>query len=1529
MKKDTVELRIRLDGSQMDREILKSIRGVKTLSGEVVAESRRMESAFSGLGRSMAGIAGAWSLKEFAKDLIKVRGEMQSMETVIKTFVGEAEGLKLMQEMRELAKYSPLTLADFVDGEKTLLSFNVASDKTIGYLKALGDVSMGNSEKFKSLTLAFAQTQSTGRLMGQDLLQMINAGFNPLQQISERTGKSIAQLKEEMSEGGISAEMVAQSFIDATSAGGKFHNMSANVAEDITGKLSMLEDAMDAAFNEMGEASEGAIITGIEMTTALIENYDTVGEILVGLIGTYGTYKAAVLSGIAIENLRILGLKNGIKYTQMQIKATKAMTIAQAAYNKTVGMAKAHPYALIATAVIAAAVGVYKLATAEGELEKAQRRVNDAVAEFNANNSAEQANIEMLFNALKDATNGTQAYELAKNSIIDRYGEYLTGLIDEQNELLNVEAAYMRVKKAAEESARARQFEKSIDTAKDTYQEKYDQATKKILEALQTRMGEDNPAVNTLYERIKLEVEEFGWISRKTLDEINKSFGNTLLGYEAFTGNTIWQKDQDTFKDWLWFDDDSVEGIKNALYEITDAKKTLNKETNEINLRLGVSTNDFEEKTKGELEKIKASIQESLDLGEDTIEVYADGKLVQVYKSANEAQLALLKIEQALKAIDANKGLPSLSQSLVNAKKAMDDAKKAWDDGLNKNLDATAIEKLRKDYEAKKKIYVDLQKTAGYDNNATSARVKAEDKANKELLVIQQQNTKERIALMKDGAQKELAQIDAEYKDKIAKLEEQEKKWKDAQGGKLTSKQKDAIDKGKDLAIQTKQQAESEVYKAEVEALQDYLKEYGTFQQQKLAIAQTYARKIAEATSEGERLKLEKQREKEVQAVELKALTADINWAAVWSNFGTMFNGVMEDQLSRLEAYTRSDEFNGHTLEDQRGVYEQIDELKSRLGEFNATLDFGKLGEDIESYRTSQKNLIAAQEEEKKALSSVTMAEQELAKVKKGNPEDETAIEHAEQQLIDAQAAATEATKNVATQSQNVADAQQAMNTTASNIEKTMRGVVGGLQKMTSGSISGIMDGVGEFSKSMGGVGTSIVAAVSDPLLKMIFSLLDLFKDGISAFFIDLFDTIFSAITNILTDILSGDFIVKTGEALVKGIGGVLEALIDGIGNIVTFGAFDGIADAISGSNAEEVAETIERLTDRNEHLQVAIESLTDVMKASRGTQSVEAYRKARDHQKEVNENTLEMARTQAGYHNSHHSWNYYWGGFTADEIARVSKAIGRKWDGSLWSLSPEEMEILRSFPEIWQRIQDTGKGGYGGRLTDKLDEYIDQAGKLEELQNELYEGLTGMSFDSMYDSFINNLMDMKYGAKDAAKDISEYFARAMLSNKIGELMAKDLEGWWNKFGAAMEDNELTKEERDALADEYLGYMDEATKLRDQIFAATGYDKTIASSQDSTKRGYATASQDSIDELNGRSTGIQMSVEGIKVQNELMSKEVGVMRVELSMIRQHADEIRGLALLGITHLEDISRNTYQLYAIYDRLDKIERNTRSI
>ena len=294
-----------------------------------------------------------------------------------------------------------------------------------------------------------------------------------------------------------------------------------------------------------------------------------------------------------------------------------------------------------------------------------------------------------------------------------------------------------------------------------------------------------------------------------------------------------------------------------------------------------------------------------------------------------------------------------------------------------------------------------------------------------------------------------------------------------------------------------------------------------------------------------------------------------------------------------------------------------------------------------------------------------------------------------------------------------------------------------------------------------------------------------------------------------------------------------------------------------NGSNAKEVQDTMDRLTDRNEKLQTSIEDLTDTIEASKGTKSVTAYRDAYKYQQETNSNYLQMAMAQAGYHGSHRSWNYYWDGFSQAQIDKLSGQIGRQWDGSLWSLSPEEMKALRSNVDMWTQIQDTGKGGYGGRLTEKLDDYIEQAGKLEELTDQLYEGLTGISFDGMYGSFIDNLMNMKYGAKEAAEDISEYFMRAMLSNKIGEMYSEKLKDWWERFGKAMEDNDLTEAERKALADEYLRYVEEAVDLRDNLAAATGYDKTQqgGTSQSAKAGGFTAMTQDQGTKLEGMFTG--------------------------------------------------------------------------
>lgn len=357
-----------------------------------------------------------------------------------------------------------------------------------------------------------------------------------------------------------------------------------------------------------------------------------------------------------------------------------------------------------------------------------------------------------------------------------------------------------------------------------------------------------------------------------------------------------------------------------------------------------------------------------------------------------------------------------------------------------------------------------------------------------------------------------------------------------------------------------------------------------------------------------------------------------------------------------------------------------------------------------------------------------------------------------------------------------------------------------------------------------------------------------------------------------------------------------------------------------SGSNAKEVQDSINRLADRNETLQTSIESLTDEIKASKGTKSVAAYRSAYEYQKEQNSNYLNIAREQAGYHNSHKSWQYYMR-WSAEDLKWIQQNINKNFTGtsSLWELTPEEMEKLRSNVDIWTKMQNAGKGGYGERVTDKLDDYIEQAGKLEELTDNLYEGLTGMSFDSMYDSFVSSLMDMEKSAEDVADDISKYFMQAMLSNAIGEQFSDKLRTWYDKFGEAMKDDgTLDNNERKELMDEYMGYVDEAMKLRDELAAATGYDKISqeSTSQSASSKGFQTMSQDTGEELNGRFTALQIAGEEIKNQNIIQSQSLNLLTVKADALlsintetRNIADDTRDLIAQSYLELVQISENT--------------------
>ncbi|OAV66636.1 tape measure domain protein [Bacteroidales bacterium Barb6XT] len=414
---------VRMEVGRSRREVQDLMRQLGQAQGQLAAVARQTAqttTAFNGfstsINKTLGALGGIAAIKSFGSAIISTRAEMQMLETSFQVLLGnKGKADEMFKEIKQFAVDSPLSMSDVAGGAKTLLGFNVAAEKVMPTLKAIGDISMGNSQSFNSLTLAFAQMSATGKLMGQDLNQMINAGFNPLQEISLRTGKSISALKDEMSKGAISADMVVDAFRSATAEG----------AKTITGAQAQLEGAVQDMLNNLGKASESYITSSYKGAQTLVENYETVGRVLVGLIATYGTYKAALMLAIALENARAANLLSlaGI------IDKAKA---AQIALNTAI---RANPYALAATLIMGVVAALWALKSASDEVEKSIGKVNDIknIDEINQKIDEQKKKVEELGEANKK--NGS--YEKWKR--LEAEKKLLTELIRKQEELITVQ----------------------------------------------------------------------------------------------------------------------------------------------------------------------------------------------------------------------------------------------------------------------------------------------------------------------------------------------------------------------------------------------------------------------------------------------------------------------------------------------------------------------------------------------------------------------------------------------------------------------------------------------------------------------------------------------------------------------------------------------------------------------------------------------------------------------------------------------------------------------------------------------------------------------------------------------------------------------------------------------------------------------------------------------------------------------------------------------------------------------------------
>lgn len=808
-------------------------------------------------------------------------------------------------------------------------------------------------------------------------------------------------------------------------------------------------------------------------------------------------------------------------------------------------------------------------------------------------------------------------------------------------------------------------------------------------------------------------------------------------------------------------------------------------------------------------------------------------------------------------------------------------------------------EKVRDDYlaEARKlqEEYLDIGKEfdlgdhAKPDPNAAKKEQQSEEQRASELLKLQMKNRQAEIDLLKESGEKRRRQIRLNYDKEIAELAAREKKWRDAQKGELTGGQESSLKEAREKAAAVRDGDLAKVTKEEDDAARqsmlDYLKEYGTYQQKKLAIAEEYAEKIRKAQEEGnyaEVLRLSRQQKEETAAAEIASLKADIDWDGLFGNFGGLLEEQLRPTLEKLRKYAASDEYKNASAEDKQVISELIAKLEDRsAGGINRNM-FKDVSRDLSAYQTTLRSLTEAKEREKAAADALVSAEEKLRKAAESG--DPATMKEAEELVATAQETFDAASASVVTLTEANDKAAQDLRTSSTNAVQSLTGLAEGLQGLKSGSLAGMAQGLGKLgdaTKNLGGVMGTVGSTLAETfssggiigqIISAVLSILDVLKEGIGTLVSDILDSVLGAVNGILENILSGELFSQIGSSLFYGVRDILDT--------VSFGLFS------SHGNAKEVNALVDRLTESNKYLTTAIEKLTDEMESSGGAQSTEYYRSAYEKQQEKIGNDRQMLAAKMGYHSSHHSNDYYINdAFSRSDWQRASAYVGKtlRSASDLWGLSPEDLAKLQELPDIWEKIHS---GKYD--QSEWLDEYISDAGTLLELQQQWQDAITDTSFESIKSGMKDLLKDFETDSEDVVASVDSFLENAILKSVVDGTYSDELEKWQATFAEFMSDGLLSEEEASELRRKYTDIFSAAQAEKDSMFAAAGITESSSTTQSGKSGSFTAMSQDQGTKLEG------MFTSGL---NHWVS------------IDEHTEDVAGRMASAEGHLAKIAENT--------------------
>ena len=1160
------------------------------------------------------------------------------------------------------------------------------------------------------------------------------------------------------------------------------------------------------------------------------------------------------------------------------------------------------------------------------------------------NKAAEASNkVRALFSTLVQASGKEADHKDVINELKSAYEQYGIQLdetkmksqnaADQADELLKHENELIGViEKRAIEMERANQLQAAYDNYNSSNDETYSSFKKDSglsdAEAGQVRNLISQDDLDKMAQ-LKQEMSECAG-QQEVWNALNAQYKKmqTQLNAELVTYLLIQGKHKDEITDILGYFKDYTNGVVDNTIELNKNKAEVNNSANAAEkAKKAVSGLTYAQEeqalrnqyAKKSFKDLNSEIQETIKLCSRKLHLdikvnYDDSELPAWIKNMSQSQL---KVSMAVRKnwLDGHKkgdvlqvGGQYKTYEQVANELAMMQAR-----GNNiESKPKKSQKEIDKERKAREKAARDAEKARNDAETKAGNKRKAEEDYSKSISSYSEKASgelsKRRTELIKNETEKEIAQInissDKEKKaieDSIDKLVEAKKKrdqtvwvnsgkgrkanmWKqsksDAEYRKEVLGTQMVDDKGNHLGKTIGQNSEDqialiekqrqlklkEIQQAEIKDMLDFMKQYGSLEQQRYAIVKEYTDKIDLAREKGDTFgaaNAEMEMNDQLKKLNFSDFKDSINWDVVFQDMNRLSIPYLEDLRKKMKELLGSGTLE---IDDMKTVSDQIYKIDDAISEQKDR--WGLVNDAVREHR--------------RLIDEAKDAQDRLAQARKVEF-DAKADNMSQRRKI--QGVFAESGINIDTSNITSANKDRLMGSTKNlSVSQTEK-----LRKLFDDlAVSEVK--VGKATKEVGKAQEE-AKVKQDAAKKSLHDTIEEWAEGLSKIqeklkdLPGLVDALGLGNTGFGKAVNNGMDALNSGTQAFSDFasGNYIGAAMNGIKTIGSLGKMFGIG----GGNGAEVAKKTEELTESNDRLMYSIDKLKESIDKSSGYTAVSNYNAAYDAQKQVNTQTMDILKTQMGYHGAHHSNAYYWN-LSAQDYAAINKTLAEQskirggYTNSsinkvnsledIYKLTPEQMADIRTHnADVWKNMTDQGKYD----KTEYWEQYTELAGKLEELTEQINENLTQTTFDSMKSDFINNLMDMSKSAKDFSNDFTTMLNQSMLNFALGDLMNKKLKPLYESWANKMKENggrQLTPTELNNLKEEYDKIVQEGLAIRDNIADITGYKQSYE--QSASSGSFESMSQDTGNELNGRFTAVQIATEGTYEEAKLINTKL-------------------------------------------------------